>query len=41
MNSEKNDQEPDPRPMWIPLLAIFIFVPIMLAVTIVCGYLLF
>ena len=31
----------DPTPLWIPLAAIFIFVPIMLAITIVVGYLLF
>lgn len=41
MSAEKNDQEPDPTPLWIPLAVIFIFVPIMLGVTIVCGYLLF
>ena len=37
----KHEQDIDPRPLWIPLAAIFIFVPIMLAVTIVVGYLLF
>lgn len=37
----KHGQEIDPRPIWIPLAAIFIFVPIMLAIMIVVGYLFF
>lgn len=31
----------DPTPLWIPLAVIFIFVPIMLAITIIAGYLFF
>lgn len=40
MSSENQVDESDPTPLWIPLAAIFVFVPIMLAVTIVVGYLL-
>ena len=39
MSDEQTHQEPDPTPLWIPLAVIFIFVPIMLAATIVIGYL--